>query len=163
MCRGGLQQKNTHFLCKKCGFELYKNPKPATLNILQNQKGEILLAKRKTNPKAGFWDIPGGFMDPGETAEQCAIRETQEELNITIKSFAFLDSYHGTYFYQNVVYPVIDLAFFARITPHQEKSFVVSDELAGVRFFSRTAIPYNRICTERAKKALRDFFNRQPL
>lgn len=52
--------------------------------IVLNEKGQILLTKRKDFP---IWDLPGGRWEKGETLEDCAIRETEEETgyNIQIK------------------------------------------------------------------------------
>ncbi|AOM40557.1 nucleotide triphosphate diphosphatase NUDT15 [Xenorhabdus hominickii] len=52
--------------------------------IIVNEKGEILLGKR-TSQHAPYWSIFGGHVDPGETFEECAIREIQEEIGITIQ------------------------------------------------------------------------------
>ena len=45
--------------------------------------GQILLIRKKRGLGAGKINGPGGRLEPGETAQQCAVRETQEELGIT--------------------------------------------------------------------------------
>ncbi len=52
--------------------------------IIINDKGEVLLGKR-TSQHAPYWSIFGGHVDPGETFEECAIREIQEETGLTIQ------------------------------------------------------------------------------
>lgn len=63
--------------------------KPAGSGILFiNSASEVLLALRDDKPNIPFpncWDIPGGHIEPGETAEQCVIREMQEEIGHTIR------------------------------------------------------------------------------
>lgn len=51
--------------------------------IIRNDAGEILLLHRNT-PERQQWEIPGGKIDDGETAEQTVIRELQEELCVTV-------------------------------------------------------------------------------
>ncbi|HEK1031310.1 TPA: NUDIX domain-containing protein [Proteus mirabilis] len=51
--------------------------------IIVNEKGEVLLGKR-CGKHAPYWSIFGGHVDPEETFEQCAIREIEEEIGITI-------------------------------------------------------------------------------
>ncbi|WP_426577665.1 nucleotide triphosphate diphosphatase NUDT15 [Xenorhabdus stockiae] len=53
--------------------------------IIINDKGEILLGKR-TGKHAPYWSIFGGHVDPGETFEECAIREIQEEIGLKIQN-----------------------------------------------------------------------------
>ena len=87
-CSGDLTRKSENLLvCQKCKFELYLNPKPTNAAILENEKGEILLVKRKIPPKEGFWDLPGGFVEVGESAEEAIVREVKEELGISEKKF----------------------------------------------------------------------------
>lgn len=59
-------------------------PNAASVCIVRD--GRILLIKRAFAPYQNLWTFPGGRMDPGETIEQCAIREVQEELGIVIRN-----------------------------------------------------------------------------
>lgn len=59
----------------------------AAIIIRNNQ---VLLIRRKNVHGAGSWSTPGGHLDFGETPEQCAIRETQEEVGIEIKDVRFV-------------------------------------------------------------------------
>lgn len=47
--------------------------------IYAERDGEILLLKRAAGAAQGSWYLPGGVLDPGETPEQCALRELHEE------------------------------------------------------------------------------------
>lgn len=51
--------------------------------IVDEARGEVLLIRKKRGLGQGKINGPGGKMDPGETPEQCAVRETQEELGVT--------------------------------------------------------------------------------
>ena len=65
-------------VCNACGTIHYQNPKVVVgaIPLLGNQ---ILLARRAIEPRRGFWTLPAGFMENGETTGAAAIRETREE------------------------------------------------------------------------------------
>lgn len=60
----------------------HRNPLP-TVDIIIEVKGGIVLIERK-NPPYG-WAIPGGFVDYGESVEDCAVREAREETGLNIR------------------------------------------------------------------------------
>ena len=66
------------FVCPSCKTIHYQNPKLVTGCVAEWQ-GEILICKRAIEPRAGFWTLPAGFMENGETTEAAAARETAEE------------------------------------------------------------------------------------
>ena len=70
-------------VCTTCGFVHYVNPKVVTGSIVRHD-GKILLCRRAIEPRLGFWTLPAGFMEVGETAEQAAMREAKEEANAAI-------------------------------------------------------------------------------
>lgn len=73
--------------------------------IIENQAGELLICRRLANAKnAGLWEFPGGKIEPGETPEECAVRECREELEVEIR----LTGYYGTAGYH---YPDSDVYF----------------------------------------------------
>jgi 8-oxo-dGTP diphosphatase len=62
--------------------------------IVQDRAGRILLAERKQGQlSAGFWELPGGKIEPGETPEQAAGRELAEEVGLRVGSLRPLASY----------------------------------------------------------------------
>jgi ADP-ribose pyrophosphatase YjhB (NUDIX family) len=68
--------------CNACALVLYENPVPATCVVTVDSLDRILLVKRSIEPKAGFWCLPGGFLENGESPEQGALRELMEETKI---------------------------------------------------------------------------------
>ena len=48
------------------------------------RRDDLLLVQRNRPPSEGLWTLPGGRLEPGETPEQCAIREVGEELGLTL-------------------------------------------------------------------------------
>jgi ADP-ribose pyrophosphatase YjhB (NUDIX family) len=68
-------------VCDTCGFIDYVNPRIVTGSVAAAQDGRILLCKRAIEPRLGFWTLPAGFMELGETVEEAAAREAREEAN----------------------------------------------------------------------------------
>jgi ADP-ribose pyrophosphatase YjhB (NUDIX family) len=64
--------------CADCGFVAYENPKLVTGSVVAVD-GRILLCRRAIEPRRGFWTIPAGYMELGETVEEAARREAMEE------------------------------------------------------------------------------------
>ena len=102
------------FTCGDCSFTYFHNIAAAAGTILECD-GKIVLIRRKQEPGKGMLDLPGGFIDPGETAEQGAIREIKEELKIEVGPLEYLGSYPNTYEFKNVSYRSCDLLFYCRI------------------------------------------------
>ena len=70
--------------CENCGFEFFMNPSSANVAIITNSKGEILVERRRNEPAKGTLDLPGGFAELGETAEQGVAREVMEETGLKV-------------------------------------------------------------------------------
>jgi ADP-ribose pyrophosphatase YjhB (NUDIX family) len=65
-------------ICNRCNFVDYVNPKIVTGSVV-TQDGLILLCKRAIEPRKGYWTLPAGFMEEGESVEDGARREAREE------------------------------------------------------------------------------------
>lgn len=83
------------FCCLECDHIHYENPIPV-VGILPIFEGKILLCKRAIEPKFGKWTIPSGFMELGETVEQGALREAEEEAGIQPKILGLHSMYSIT-------------------------------------------------------------------
>ena len=59
--------------------------------------------------------FPGGFADPGETAEEACFRECREELGVEIKNLRYVGSFPNTYEYNGILYKTCDLFFEAEL------------------------------------------------
>jgi ADP-ribose pyrophosphatase YjhB (NUDIX family) len=71
-------------VCPSCGFIDYDNPTPAA-GVIVFVDDRLLLVKRKYMPKVGMWTLPAGFMESGEDAAECAVREAKEETNLDVE------------------------------------------------------------------------------
>ncbi|TAD90987.1 MAG: NUDIX hydrolase [Alphaproteobacteria bacterium] len=78
--------------CTDCGFIHYENPKiivGAVVLVL----GGVLLCRRAIQPRRGFWTLPAGYMELGETAEAGAQREVWEEARARVDLSGLLAIY----------------------------------------------------------------------
>ena len=75
------------FVCSSCGAIHYQNPRMVVGCIIEEQ-GQILLCKRAIEPRYGYWTVPAGFLELGESTVQGAIRETFEEANARVQVIA---------------------------------------------------------------------------
>lgn len=97
--------------CNDCDFELYNNASGAVVAIIRNNENEILFTRRAYNPCKGTLDLPGGFIDPGETAEEALAREIHEELNLQISKAKYKTSFSNEYIYSGLSVFTVDLVF----------------------------------------------------
>ncbi|WP_153109442.1 NUDIX hydrolase [Propionivibrio limicola] len=65
-------------VCQRCGEIHYMNPK-LVIGCIAEWNGEILLCRRAIEPRYGYWTLPAGFMENGESTTEAALRETLEE------------------------------------------------------------------------------------
>jgi 8-oxo-dGTP pyrophosphatase MutT (NUDIX family) len=87
-------------VCERCSWRWYSNPKPAAAVLLERRsEGEaepsVLLLRRAVQPGLGAWDLPAGYLDPGESFEIAARRETLEEAGIEVELLALAGVYHS--------------------------------------------------------------------
>ena len=66
------------YVCRACGTIHYQNPK-IVVGCVPEHEGRILICRRAIEPRLGYWTMPAGFMENGETLQQGAARECQEE------------------------------------------------------------------------------------
>jgi ADP-ribose pyrophosphatase YjhB (NUDIX family) len=66
------------FVCDSCGTIHYQNPR-IVVGCVPVHEGRILICRRAIEPRLGYWTVPAGFMENGESLQQGAARECQEE------------------------------------------------------------------------------------
>ena len=95
----------------RCGFVYYFNPSAATVAVIINDKNELLVCRRAKEPAQGTLDLPGGFCDLYDTAEEGVAREVREEIGGNVIASSYLFSLPNTYLYSGFLVHTIDSFF----------------------------------------------------
>ncbi len=106
--------------CEHCGFEYFHNV-AAAAGVILDWSGEIVFMERAKQPSRGKLGLPGGFVDPGERAEDAALRECGEEIGWAPPALNFLSSYPNAYAYHGFSYNTCDLYFYYRFPESSER------------------------------------------
>lgn len=97
--------------CEDCGLTYYANPRAATAALIINSHGELLVVRRKKEPAKGTFDLPGGFADMEESAEEGVAREVREETGLRVTACQYLFSLPNIYLYSGLEIHTLDLFF----------------------------------------------------
>ena len=101
--------------CRDCGFTYYANICAATAAFIVNDKDELLVVRRAKEPAKGTLDLPGGFVDMYETAEEGLRRELKEETGLDITEMEYLYSSPNVYQYSGLGVHTIDMDFLIHV------------------------------------------------
>jgi len=83
-CGGELEARERgHLACPGCGASYWANSSPAAQGVLERD-GRVLLAKRRHEPRKGYWDLPSGFLEEGEEPLAGLRRELREETGLEL-------------------------------------------------------------------------------
>lgn len=139
ICGGNIEEKileeKERKICKRCGTINYENPIPAVAMVAKNKNGDILLIKRKVEPKKGFWALPSGFIEMYEDPEIAALREFKEETGFTGKIKRLIGIYSQKSSYYN---HILVIAYFIEISAGH-LSF--GDDAEDAKFFKKSDLP----------------------
>lgn len=125
---------NIRFFCHDCGFTYFHNI-AAAVAVVFTHKNQILFTVRNAEPDKGKLDLPGGFIDPKETAEEAACREIKEEmgLEVTPSNLKYITTHPNDYLYKNVPYRTMDI-FFECPLENTQVSVVAPDEIKELKW-----------------------------
>lgn len=137
--------------CDACGAIHYVNPRPVvgTIPVWQSQ---VLLCRRAIEPRHGFWTLPAGFMEVGESTAEGALRETREEAGARIQMGPLFSVFDVPQAQQ------VHLFFRAQIL---DLNFDPGPESLEVALFSAQTVPWNKLAFQTVEAALRYFFSDQ--
>lgn len=133
------------FYCEQCQLIHYTNPK-SVAGAIPIQDGKILLCRRAIEPRAGKWTIPAGYLENGETMEECARRESMEE------ACAVLDEVEP-YSLLNITF--INQLYFIYLARLANRDFRAGEESLEVKLFTPEEIPWDELAFQVVKKVLR--------
>ena len=138
----------TRDVCVACGTVFYRNPK-IVAGAIPLWGEQVLMCRRAIEPREGYWTLPAGFMELGESTAAAATRETLEEACAEIEIdalFAYIDI------------PRISQVYVIYRAHLAEPRFAPGRESHEVRLFDESAIPWREIAFPSIDLALRRFF-----
>ncbi|MBN1365464.1 MAG: NUDIX hydrolase [Syntrophaceae bacterium] len=120
--------------CPACKSFFYENPLPVVSAILESSR-QILLVKRDRAPSKGFWCLPTGFAEAGESIEEAALRELEEEAGIKGKIVKLMDvdSYKSRFYG--------DLIFLTFVVQQIGGKLRAGDDCSEARFWPVNKLP----------------------
>lgn len=140
------------YICESCETIHYQNPKVVAGCLATADDGRILLCKRAIEPRYGYWTLPAGFMELGETTLEAALRETWEEALAKVEIdglFAVFNLPHVDQVY---------MMFRSRLLDDQ---FAAGDESLEVGLFDQDSIPWNNLAFSTIHHTLRLYYEDQ--
>jgi ADP-ribose pyrophosphatase YjhB (NUDIX family) len=139
------------YVCDSCDTIHYQNPK-VVAGCLVESDNRILLCKRAIQPRKGYWTLPAGFMELGETTLEAALRETREEAqaDVTIDGlFAVFNLPHVDQIY---------MMFRARLL---NSHYGAGEETLEARMFAQNEIPWDELAFTTIRHTLRLYYEDQ--
>jgi ADP-ribose pyrophosphatase YjhB (NUDIX family) len=137
--------------CSSCQFVLYLNPSAAVAVIIECDR-HLLMAVRGTDPGRGLLDLPGGFVDPQETAEQALARELEEELGLTQVQPTYFASFPNSYPYKGIVYQTTDLIY--TLSLRDRPPVQAADDVAQVVWVHQEALKLDDVAFSSIRQAI---------
>ena len=134
-------------VCDACGFIHYENPK-VVVGVVAQHGDRILLCRRAIEPRKGFWTLPAGYLELGETPEAGAEREAWEEARADL----VLDQLLGVYSITRI--SQVQLIYRARL---RHPDVAAGPESAAVGLFRWDEIPWDEIAFPSVHWALGHF------
>lgn len=134
--------------CNHCNTIHYQNPK-MVLGTVTTWESKVLLCRRAIEPRHGYWTLPAGFMENGETTAEGAARETLEEAGARIELgsvFSMIDVPHVDQ---------VHLFYRARLL---HLDFEPGPESLEARLFEEQEIPWDQIAFRTVGQTLKWFF-----
>ena len=136
------------FVCTQCHFIHYQNPR-IVAGCLPVWGEQVLLCRRAIEPRRGFWTLPAGFMENGETMAEAAMRETDEEARARVRDlhlYTLFDLPHISQLYVFYRAELVDLDFRA------------GEESLEVQLFHEREIPWNELAFPTVGRTLECYF-----
>ncbi len=151
-CGAGLTVRSVHGeerkACPNCDFVLYENSKPC-VGVLTLDGDRVLLVKRAVEPFKGYWDIPGGFLEPGEHPADGAVREMREETGLVVEPVELVGMFMDVYGPEEL--PTLNLCYSAKVVSGTPQA---GSDAAGMDWFPVDGLP-DRIAFNWERDALR--------
>ena len=150
--------KGRSYQCDACHFHYFINNSAAVACQIFNSSGDLLLTRRAFEPNKGTLDLPGGFVEPLETAEEAVVREIKEELNIHVINMTYLVSFPNLYPFSNFEVPTVDLAFVCETSSLSQLH--PGDDVASVEFIHPAKVDLSGFCSDSMRQIIQFYLDK---
>lgn len=132
-------------LCPACGTVHYQNPR-IVVGVVAYWQEQVLLCRRAIEPRTGFWSLPAGYLELGETTEDGALREAWEEARAELELKHLLAVYNLAHLNQ------VQILYLAEL---RHAGVGAGPESQEVGLFAPEAIPWQELAFPSVSWALR--------
>ena len=136
------------YWCPECNTIHYQNPR-LVVGTVPVWGDRILLCKRSIAPRKGFWTLPAGYMENGETLQEGAARESWEEACATVNVRDMYTVFNLPHIYQVYVFFLGEL---------EEGRYGVGDESSDAGLFTQEEIPWDELAFPTIERTLKYYF-----
>ena len=147
--------------CADCGFTYYFNASSATVAFILNRRNELLVCRRAKEPAKGTLDLPGGFIDRGETGEEGVAREVMEETGLTVTRADYRFSLPNTYLYSDFLVHTLDQFFVCQV--EDDSSLSAMDDVAAASWVPLSAVRPADFGLDSVRQGVIRFLTEHPL
>ena len=148
-CQSSLEKEERAVHCKECGFGFYVNPAPC-VTIVVTKDNKVLLAKRAFEPKKDMWNLPGGFIEPGETPIEATHRELMEEISAKVTIITELGNAVPDV-YSDFGDPTLNFLYLSELMGDQVQA---NDDVAELQWMTLDSVPWDQLAFNNDKIAL---------
>jgi NAD+ diphosphatase len=151
---------NKRLRCSSCGWRYYHN-NAAAVAVIIRAGSRILFTERNADPGRGLLDLPGGFIDPGENAEEAVIRECREEIGTEPADLRYMGSRPNVYEFAGTTYSTCDMFFEAVIPAGVNPADLNPDgvEVRRIHWITEGDIDLDRIAFGSVRSILGEFLS----
>jgi 8-oxo-dGTP diphosphatase len=138
LCAASLDNDGRAASCAACGFEVYAGPEPTVSALVSDGEGRVMLSRRRFEPEAGKWDVPGGFLEEGEEPLDGLRRELREEAGVEIEPLSFAGAWADRYGGAEDATATLNFYWLARVVSGEPTP---ADDVSELRWFSLDDLP----------------------
>lgn len=146
------EEHRDRLVCESCGMIHYLNPRVVAAAVPERDgaagRPDLLLMRRALEPRRGAWTMPGGFVEVGESTEEAAARESEEEVGLAVEVTGLLGVY------SRPAVGIVVVVYRSRALGDEPQPGV---EALDARWFTADAIPWDDLAFETTLRALRDW------
>lgn len=136
------------YVCENCDTIHYQNPN-VVVGTLAHFDGKVLLCKRSIEPRSGYWTLPAGFMENGESTQDGAKRETHEESGA---------NYEASHLYRLFDIPFINQVYVFYLAELTNAEYEAGIESLEVGLFEEAEIPWDQLAFPVMQDVLQEYF-----